>query len=836
MVPSDLGEPRRERRTFAGRRRHAFVSAGRMDAQRVAGERDVDGAVAVGAIGADVAPRQAVERLGRRMAVVVVGADRDDGDRGTHRVEEGVGRRRPRPVVGDLQHVDPREPALHERRIEVLLEIAHQQESARARLAEEHDRGVVDGLAIRRRSRGDGAGVGPQDSKADAVERQPVAGDEPASRRPAGGEEARPRVVGGSLAREPGLVDAPDAVLLQHGDQPRRMVLVGVRQHEDVDPAVPGRQPLVQVLQQPVRVGAAIDDEAPAGAALDEDRVALTDVEDHEPRDVVGAMTNGQGEREGRASERRRADALRARAGIAPRGRPASGTGRRRGWSWGRGWSWRRTSCWRGLSWPSAAQALDKARAPANAAADQAGRGDRRNHVPRRIELDAGERQARSRPHRGDHPGVERPCRQADDRREERGQASAGEHASNEGERTGGHRRRDQRHDHEVDEWRDQREAAEVQQDDWRRRGLGGEGHAEDLSQPAAWAARLGPGEAARQRRAPGQDPGRRQDRQAEAGVADPGRVEEQQRRHRPAQGRGRRPGTAELAREQRDTRHDAGADHGRRGPDERDVDDDRQGGENGSAAPPKPACDGAEGGRDDRDVPARDRDDVARPGGREVRRQLPIDTVPQPDQHAGRQAGLGLGHRPRQALGRDPAHVLERRAQGVLGGQDREALGAKRADRADPGEIGAVVIGRRRADPTAELDVVTRNHRREPGQGRRDQRGGIRRELDDGGSGTGSGCADALDDPAPGPIAGWELDRPGGWCRPGRATSPDDEDPEADRGRPPGANVPTGSEQGNRDREQAARGEHDGDRRQRREGECAGRGADREPRRSRHG
>ena len=107
-------------------------------------------------------------------------------------------------------------------------------------------------------------------------------------------EEAGPRPGGWTVAGQAGLVDAPDPVALQHRDQAGGVVFVGVRQHEDVDPVVPGREPLIELDQEPVRVRPAVDDHPPTLAALDEDPVALPDVEGHDPRHAIRAMPDGE--------------------------------------------------------------------------------------------------------------------------------------------------------------------------------------------------------------------------------------------------------------------------------------------------------------------------------------------------------------------------------------------------------------------------------------------------------------------------------------------------------------------------------------------------------------
>jgi len=90
----------------------------------------LEATVEIGAVHGGTDIPQAGKRGGRRMAVVVADPDRDERDDGPGRGEE-VGRRgRGAPVVGDLEHVESRQPGGDERRIHVLLGVAGEQEVA----------------------------------------------------------------------------------------------------------------------------------------------------------------------------------------------------------------------------------------------------------------------------------------------------------------------------------------------------------------------------------------------------------------------------------------------------------------------------------------------------------------------------------------------------------------------------------------------------------------------------------------------------------------------------------------------------------------------------------
>ena len=112
--------------------------------------------------------------------------------------------------------------------------------------------------------------------------------------RRAGGKDLAPGLVARPGPEHARLVDTPDAVPLQQQRQAGDVVLVGMAEHEDVDPAVPRRQPFLERQQQPRWVRPAIDDEASASTALDEDPVALPDVEHGDPGMTVRSMDEDQ--------------------------------------------------------------------------------------------------------------------------------------------------------------------------------------------------------------------------------------------------------------------------------------------------------------------------------------------------------------------------------------------------------------------------------------------------------------------------------------------------------------------------------------------------------------
>ena len=77
-------------------------------------------------------------------------------------------------------------------------------------------------------------------------------------------------------------------------------------EHEDVDPAVPWRQALVEREEEPARIRAAVDHEPASAAAFDEDPVALPDVKDDDPSKPIGSMDEHDPEADCRQGQRSR--------------------------------------------------------------------------------------------------------------------------------------------------------------------------------------------------------------------------------------------------------------------------------------------------------------------------------------------------------------------------------------------------------------------------------------------------------------------------------------------------------------------------------------------------
>ncbi len=168
-------------------------------------------------------------------------------------------------MVGDLQQVDPRQVGADEPRVDGLLDIAGQEEPARADGPEQHDRHVVDPRAAVGRLGRHLSPDRPQDAQVDLIDGESVArGDRPAPGSPGRSQRLDPCRVAGTAPAHPGLEHAPDAVAREQQGQARDVVLVRMGQDDDVDPPVPRRQSLVERHEEPVGIGPAVDQEAAA--------------------------------------------------------------------------------------------------------------------------------------------------------------------------------------------------------------------------------------------------------------------------------------------------------------------------------------------------------------------------------------------------------------------------------------------------------------------------------------------------------------------------------------------------------------------------------------------
>jgi hypothetical protein len=195
----------------------------------------------------------------------------------------------------------------------------------------------------------------------------------------------------------PGLEHPPDAVSPEDPDEPRDVILVGMGQHDNVDPPVPGRHLLVESDEEPVRIRPAVDEHPCATAAFDQDRVALAHIKHHEacrsPRDI-GHRQRGQ--RDGNRDHAERQPTS-ARGGD----RPATLVGRPPG---ARRWHRSSVSSARPSAQPSAPPGARCPEPPDHAGRrkDQHDRGESRSRHRLRRDGDGRKRYAGSQPHEGD--------------------------------------------------------------------------------------------------------------------------------------------------------------------------------------------------------------------------------------------------------------------------------------------------------------------------------------------------------------------------------------------------------------------------------------------------
>ncbi|HEU4672497.1 MAG TPA: hypothetical protein VFS32_06310 [Candidatus Limnocylindrales bacterium] len=164
--------------------------------------------------------------------------------------------------MGDLEEVDARQAAPDQGRFDRLLDVAREEHPLAAERAEEDDRDVVDRAAVVGRGHRDRARVGPEDAEAEVVDPESVAGLETIGPEMRVTQLGLERLVRGTGALHPGLEERPDAVAGEECRKAAGMVLVGVRQDDDVEAAIPRRDPRVERVEQRSGGRAAVDEES----------------------------------------------------------------------------------------------------------------------------------------------------------------------------------------------------------------------------------------------------------------------------------------------------------------------------------------------------------------------------------------------------------------------------------------------------------------------------------------------------------------------------------------------------------------------------------------------
>jgi hypothetical protein len=190
----------------------------------------------------------------------------------------------------DFEDIDVRQPTPDEDRIDLLLDVARQQEAPSIDRTQQYDRDVIDAGAGVARLAWHAAGVRPQDIEPDLVECELITGREQRGAGAMDGEAFGERRVARARPTHPGLEDAPDTISVEEDREPSDVILVGMREDKRVDAPIPRRNSLIESDEQPVRIRPAIDQHARAARTLHQDRVALSDVENHDAGSAVGSM------------------------------------------------------------------------------------------------------------------------------------------------------------------------------------------------------------------------------------------------------------------------------------------------------------------------------------------------------------------------------------------------------------------------------------------------------------------------------------------------------------------------------------------------------------------
>jgi hypothetical protein len=180
------------------------------------------------------------------MPVGVACARADDGDMRREAFDERIGRRGRTAVVGDLQHVESatvgrRQPGGQQLWVDVLLDVAGQQQPPIAKAQVEDERNVIDLFARARRTQRHASGQRPVDVDRDAVEKQPITGgDHPRLATQLGHPTAKGGVAR-SRSNHAWFDHAADPVAVEQQRQARHVVLVRVSDGDQIQAAVPRR-------------------------------------------------------------------------------------------------------------------------------------------------------------------------------------------------------------------------------------------------------------------------------------------------------------------------------------------------------------------------------------------------------------------------------------------------------------------------------------------------------------------------------------------------------------------------------------------------------------------
>jgi len=163
-------------------------------------------------------------------------------------------------MVGDLEEIHAGQATRDQERVDLLLDVAHQEHSPPLEPAEQHDRDVVDALPRVRRFTRHRTRIRPEDLERDIVEAEPVARLEAAGPHAMGGQSRFPRPVARTGPLHARLDHPADPVPAQQQRESAHVVLVRMGQHDQVDPSIPGCEVVVEEADQPIGVRAPVDE------------------------------------------------------------------------------------------------------------------------------------------------------------------------------------------------------------------------------------------------------------------------------------------------------------------------------------------------------------------------------------------------------------------------------------------------------------------------------------------------------------------------------------------------------------------------------------------------
>ena len=179
----------------------------------------------------------------------------------------------------NLEEVNrPEGVALQQRRLDRRLGVPGEQRGEFAMSEHDDDRPVVDVAIGKRLGRLIGCRIeNPQRGR--RVEGEPLAGACQAHRNPFARCLGQQPIVGGVLEGNPGMEDGADREALGNLDEPGDVVLVWMCEQDDVDPTREERQVRADAPEGELRIGTAVDEHGRAAGCLNEDRVALADIQ-----------------------------------------------------------------------------------------------------------------------------------------------------------------------------------------------------------------------------------------------------------------------------------------------------------------------------------------------------------------------------------------------------------------------------------------------------------------------------------------------------------------------------------------------------------------------------